>query len=229
MQMIAMITMLIDHLGAVFFQDQLWMRIIGRIAFPIYCYLLVVGYHRTRSKKRYASRLFGLALLSQIPFSLAFTTTGVNVIGTLFVSLLIVMAIDYFKGRAWLQWTVALLLLILAYWPMEALGFDYAIYGVLLVLIYRYMPNAWAMVGGHLALNLFYVFFFRGEIQFFSIVTTLFIAGIQATVPNAKTEVRLPRWLWRFFYPAHLALIALVSWQMKGLTWDEFLSRLTYG
>ncbi|MCQ4088571.1 TraX family protein [Saccharibacillus sp. JS10] len=222
MQLIAMITMLIDHLGAVFFYEERWMRIVGRIAFPIYCYLLVVGYHRTRSKKRYAGRLFGLALLSQIPFSFAFLTLGINVIGTLFVSLLIVMAIDYFEKNKAMQWTIGILLVILTYFPMQALAFDYGTYGVLLVLIYRYIPNMWGMVGGHFALNIWNLISFGGVTQMYSLVTTLFIAGIRSTSPDAKTEVRLPRWLWRFFYPAHLAIIAWIEWQLYDIKWTGF-------
>ncbi|MEJ8303783.1 TraX family protein [Saccharibacillus sacchari] len=230
MQLIAMITMLIDHLGYVFFPGEPWMRIIGRIAFPIYCYLLVVGYQRTRSKKRYALRLFGLTLLSQIPFMAAFVTTGVNVIGTLFVSLLIIMAIDYFKDQQALQVLVALILLTATAWPLEELHFDYGTYGVLLVLIYRYLPNAWAMVGGHLALNMVWIsaFHLSADIQFFSMISTFFIAGIHSASPATQTEIRLPRWLWRFFYPAHLAIIAVISWQLNDITWDQFVLWLTY-
>ncbi|WP_172255471.1 TraX family protein [Saccharibacillus deserti] len=222
MQLIAMITMLIDHLGYVFFPDERWMRIVGRIAFPIYCYLLVAGYRRTRSPKRYALRLLGLALLSQIPFMLAFLTAGVNVIGTLLVALLIVMAIDYFKDQAAIQWTVGILLVLLTYWPLEALQFDYATYGVLLVLIYRYMPNVWSMAGGHFALNVLYLLVSQSVTQFYSIVTTLFIAGIQGSAPETRTEIRLPRWLWRSFYPVHLALIALINWQINDIRFADF-------
>lgn len=229
MQLIAMITMLIDHLGAVFFFEERWMRIVGRIAFPIYCYLLVVGYRRTRSQKRYAVRLFILALVSQIPFMFAFFTSGVNVIGTLFVSLLILMAVDYFKGQAWLQVFVAFVLTAVTYLPMEALKFDYGTYGVLLVLAYRYLPNAWSMVAAHFAINAIWILGFRAtsDIQFFSMITTFFIAGIQSASPKAKTEVRVPRWLWRSFYPGHLAIIALVQWQMYDVTWNDFIMRIT--
>lgn len=229
MQLIAMITMLIDHLGAVFFPDERWMRIVGRIAFPIYCYLLVVGYRRTRSPNRYVLRLFGLALLSQLPYMLTFLTSGVNVIGTLLIALLIVMAIDRFKGQAGLQWAVGLLLVALTFWPMEALQFDYGTYGVLLVLIYRYMPNPWGMLGGHLALNVLYVFLFQGVIQFFSVATTLFLAGLHSAAPEAKTEIRLPRWLWRAFYPGHLAVIAIVQWQLSGAAPGDYLNWIMMG
>lgn len=229
MQLIAMITMLIDHLGYVFFPSEHWMRIIGRIAFPIYCYLLVVGYQRTRSKKRYSLRLLGLALLSQIPYSFAFITTGVNVIATLFIALLIVMAIDYFKGQRWMQVLIAVVLVAVTYWPMKAMEFDYGTYGVLLVLIYRYLPKAWAMVVGHLALNVIWIFAFQFTVftQFYSIITTLFIAGIHAASPETKTEVRLPSWLWRSFYPAHLAIIGFVQWQLYDITWEQFMIGLT--
>lgn len=229
MQLIAMITMLIDHLGAVFFFEERWMRVVGRIAFPIYCYLLVVGYRRTRSKKRYAARLFVLASVSQIPFMLALFTSGVNVIGTLFISLLILMAVDYFKGRAWIQVLVAFGLTAATYWPMEELKFDYGTYGVLLVLAYRYLPNAWLMIAAHFAINAIWIFGFRttSEIQFFSMITTFFIAGIQSASPNAKTEVRVPRWLWRSFYPAHLAIIALVEWQLYDVAWNDFIMAIT--
>lgn len=230
MQLIAMITMLIDHLGAVFFPDERWMRIVGRIAFPIYCYLLVAGYQRTRSRKRYAFRLFGLALLSQLPFMMAFSTFGINVIGTLFAALLIIMAIDYFKGNAEVQWVVGVLLIVLTYWPMEQLNFDYATYGVLLVLIFRYISNAWAMVAAHFVLNLIITFGiqYSNITQIYSVLPTLFIAGLQSAAPNAKTEIRLPRWLWRAFYPAHLTLIALINWQISGITFADFWQAIVY-
>lgn len=84
LKLIAMITMLIDHTAAscfrlwgisgipVPFLDGItlyWLgRIIGRIAFPIYCFLIAEGVHHTRDWKRYGLRLLILALLSEIPF-----------------------------------------------------------------------------------------------------------------------------------------------------------------
>ena len=91
LKLIACITMLLDHIGATLVlrmvqgmpmpNDQYRQlvgiyyafRIIGRIAFPIFCFLLVEGAYRTRNPKKYGLRLFIGMLLSEIPFDLAFS------------------------------------------------------------------------------------------------------------------------------------------------------------
>ncbi|WP_223068302.1 TraX family protein [Paenibacillus caui] len=166
MQIIAMLTMLVDHIGAVFYPDMLPWRIIGRIAFPIYAYLIVVGYRRTSDLKRYTLRLLALAAVSQIPFMLAFQTTGINVIGTLFVCILVLYGLDHWSKTLSIPATIVLSAF------MELLDFDYGIYGLLLVLIYRYMSGH-AMIGSHLALNLLFVVIKRWDVQIFSLLTTM--------------------------------------------------------
>ena len=69
---LAVVCMLIDHMGAVLFPHLIWMRIIGRLAFPIYCFVLSEGAVYTKNWLAYAGRLLWLALVSEIPFDLAF-------------------------------------------------------------------------------------------------------------------------------------------------------------
>ncbi len=78
LKIIAIITMLIDHIGAIYIsprlhpQAYLLFRGIGRLAFPIFVFLIVEGFHHTRNVKKYLIRLGVFALLSEIPFDLAF-------------------------------------------------------------------------------------------------------------------------------------------------------------
>ena len=74
LKLIALLSMALDHTGAVLFPQAQWMRIIGRLAFPIYCFCLVEGYRHTSSVPRYLARLGLFALLSEIPFYQALTS-----------------------------------------------------------------------------------------------------------------------------------------------------------
>ena len=71
LKIIACVIMLIDHIGAVLLPQYIWLRYIGRIAFPIYCFLLAEGVHYTKNPQKYGLRLAAGALLSEIPFDLA--------------------------------------------------------------------------------------------------------------------------------------------------------------
>jgi len=70
--------MTIDHIGAILYPEFTLLRIIGRLSFPLFSYLLVLGVESTRNVRNYFIRLFLFALISQIPFSLALGNMLVN-------------------------------------------------------------------------------------------------------------------------------------------------------
>ena len=106
LKVIAVVSMLIDHTSAVILEQipglenpAFLMRIIGRLAFPIYCFLLVEGFMHTRDREKYALRLGCFAAVSEIPFDLAFNGKVLevgyqNVFFTLLLGLLTMMAYD---------------------------------------------------------------------------------------------------------------------------------------
>ena len=203
MQLIAMITMLADHIGAVFFEDQAIWRVIGRIAFPIYAYGIVLGYRHTRDLKSYMKRLLILAVLSQAPYMLALGKMGVNAVGTLLVCVAVLYVMEHRKKSVWLPVAVASVVI------MEALSFDYGLYGLLLVLIYRY-TNSHAMVVNHFILNLLFLALKGWVLGAYSIIATIGIAYAPALYGQFERR-SVPGWLWRSFYPAHLAVLALIE------------------
>lgn len=71
LKLIALITMTIDHVGAILLPQYPILRIIGRLSFPIYCFLIAVGATHTRSKFRYLLRLLMFAFVSEIPYQFA--------------------------------------------------------------------------------------------------------------------------------------------------------------
>ena len=68
----AFLTMLTDHVGYIFFPSVMWLRIIGRLGFPLFAYCLAVGFVYTKSVKKYALRLLIFSVVSQPFYSLAF-------------------------------------------------------------------------------------------------------------------------------------------------------------
>lgn len=198
---IAMTTMLIDHIGMMFFPEQSVYRIIGRIAFPLYCWFLVQGYRYTRHLGRYMRRLLALACLSQVPYSLAAGRWELNVIFTLLLCLTALYALERVQPEWKKLLSLGAILCALAIVPM-----DYGLYGLLLVLVYRYLDN-WKLLLGHLLIDAAY-WAFSGPgygLQLFSLLGSLLVV---LPVPQ-----RLPgraRWIYRSFYPAHLAILYLV-------------------
>jgi len=204
MQLLAMLTMLIDHVGLLFFPDQPLWRIIGRIAFPLYAYALAQGHRHTSSHRKYVIRLFGIAALSQIPYQLAFDTNELNVVASLSVAALLLCILDRLSPG----WgSFALITLVCGLF--EIFPFEYGAYGLLLMLIFNYTKPGPMLVGLHLLLNLAALFAYGWVIQLFSIIPTMVIAY----GPNLWRRLesrRVPRWLWRTFYPAHLAVLAVI-------------------
>ncbi|MEK5209383.1 TraX family protein [Psychrobacillus sp. FSL H8-0510] len=189
---IAMITMVIDHVGIFFFPEETWMRVIGRIAFPLFMILFVEGAVRTRNPKSHAVRIWLFALLSQVPYTLLFNTYQLNV---LFAMILVLMVIRDIR-------MIGLAVLLLYMFDV-----DYGWYGVILGLSWYYLRKhkglAW-VIGS--ALTLIYAWETGWYVQIGAIMgLVLLVLPIKAPMPQ------MPKSFFFWFYPVHMAII-FVLW-----------------
>lgn len=196
LELIAMLTMLIDHIGLIFFPDVPVFRMIGRLALPLYAFGIVQGYKYTKNLKNYQKRLILLALLSQIPFSLL-VGMKLNVIFTFLFCLWILTLLESKKKRKYLY--IAAISVFVHFFS------DYGMYAIALVLIYRYVKGYHILVT-HILLDIVVMITFGWIFQPFSSIASLLIVNREKL-----KQLTMNRWLFRAFYPAHLTLIVIVE------------------
>ncbi len=151
---IAVVTMIIDHFAVAVYPQfagyeynvYYIMRKIGRLAFPIYCFLLVEGFFHTKNVKKYLQNCFLFAILSEIPFDMAifgqvFYSRGQNVYFTLCIGLATLMILDKLRGRAPQYVLLRVLIITLAASVGQILDVDYHWKGVLFIIMFYYVRN----------------------------------------------------------------------------------------
>ncbi len=154
--------MLIDHLGLCLFGSQLFLRAMGRLAFPIYAFLLAEGAGYTRSPSRYAQRLIFLALVSELPFD--FMRTGrwmdwscQNVMVTLALGLALIQCLRRARLLSPAPRAAATVVSLLVFGCLaEAVRSDYGAFGVLLCAVFaetRRSPSGPALQGAAMVLG----------------------------------------------------------------------------
>ncbi len=106
LKILAIVTMLVDHTGAILFPQFPVLRIIGRISFPIFAFLISEGLLHTSNVKKYLWRLFLFALISEVPFDLAFYgqlfhPQRQNIFFTLVLGLAAIAFLNVYRNRNW--------------------------------------------------------------------------------------------------------------------------------
>lgn len=235
LKLIAVFSMLVDHTAAVLVWNPLnpeaativqnmemgwnaqwliylFMRYpIGRLAFPIYCFLLVEGFMRTRSVGKYALRMFLFALISEVPFDLAFygkvwEINGQNVFFTLFLAIAAMAGMEFIREKTGQklqkQWLIrgGQLLWVLAVCVVASLiCCDYGAKGVLVVLVlYLFRYNRGTQI-------------LAGSVAFAWEITAP-LAFIPIHYYNGKKGLQM-KYFFYAFYPVHLlVLYGILMW-----------------
>ena len=250
LKIIAVVTMLIDHTAATILERGLmgelsidfiteqnrptWMgiyfimRVIGRMAFPIYCFLLVEGFTYTKNRGKYALRLFLFAFISEVPFDLAFKKSWWdpsynNVFFTLFLGLLAIIALDWVR-RNWKAvddagskgvWFVSNLLkcIVLATITLGmmaiadlVLHMDYGAGGVAAIIVMFLLYKNRMLAFGVMVVVLTLV------------SSTLEIVAMLMLLPlhfYNGTRGRQVKYAFYAFYPVHLLVLTGICWLLK--------------
>lgn len=190
--------MVIDHTGAILFPENMIFRYIGRIAFPIFCYLLVEGFYHTRNIPKYMMRLGIFALISEIPYDLAFRGNLLDFEHqNVFFTLAIGVGMMYFLEKC-PEISLKVIYVLLSMWLSVTLVTDYSYKGILLIAIYYFLRNHKIEKIG---LGALWNFIWNGAVQGYGAIASIFIA-----LYNGERGKGM-KYFFYAFYPLHLLIL----------------------
>lgn len=232
LKIIALVTMIIDHIGAIFFPQFIWIRYIGRISFPIYAFLLAQGFIHTHSRTKYAIRLFIFGIISEVPHDLAFhheilDTNGLNIMFELFLGVLALACLEVIKDEKSKIITKLLSVvgLALVLFSSAFFGASYGIYGIALM-IFFYLFDSKQKISSLTCIPVTYTFngikviqfpipnIFGNVMKLISYNTTQMWA-VFSFIPiffyNGKKGKYSLKWFFYSIYPIHLIILYLLD------------------
>jgi hypothetical protein len=220
---IALIAMVIDHVAAVFFDHEaaayFVFRAIGRLSFPIFAFLITQGYVHTRDRNKYALRLLVFAVISELPYDLAFCNSiysfkKQNIFFTLLIGLLVIRLMDYITSELKMpKWVVENEMVVLVQSGLQMMA-------ILAICFFAHKAHLCYTYPGILLIVLFYSFRERTDgivwpnVMFSFMYGKVQLFGMAAIIPlslyNGKPGNRKYKWLFYIFYPAHLIVLWII-------------------
>jgi len=230
LKVVAVVTMFVDHLAAIVIAQNheypwFYMRHFGRVAFPVFAFLIAVGCVHSKDIKKYMLRLGCFALISEVVYDMAFSDTvdffdRTNIFYTLFLGVACIAVFKHVKSvfRAsvfsenhWLLWVCAVLTPLPFVGAAEILSTDYAGAGVVLIYaFYVFNPNNRfrRLLVLILGMAWLYMVWMDWAIMFwFSLLSVPFVL-----VYNGKAGLshRVLKWGFYVFYPVHLVVLVML-------------------
>lgn len=220
LKLIACITMLIDHVGIALVPhgEALYYvcRCIGRLAFPIYCFLLVEGMRHTRKPEKYILRLSIGTLLAELPFDVLFnggiSWNSQSEMVTLTLGAVMLLCMEKTEKK-WLKLLIVLPFAILA----NLAKTDYRAGGIVMIAVFGLLDQWTLQTAALFLVN--WQMLPSAAVEVFDIVIILQLLATFAMIPIAcysgekLTRSRAIQWGFYLFYPAHL----LILWLILGL------------
>jgi len=210
----AIVTMVIDHVGNILYPDLLFLQIIGRLSFPIFAYLIVLGVESTKKPRKYMLTLLLFALISQLPYFLAFDIQPFERLNILFSLLLSAVTIYFYNKKSPLAFVPLLLSIIL---PTE--GSYYVVLTAVGMKLLKDTPKLGALV--LFALNIQFLLIssdIHTQIQILSLFAVpLILLHVknwlkkEIIIPEKSLVYSIRKYAFYLFYPLHLALPFLIT------------------
>lgn len=210
LQMIALVTMTVDHIGYRLFPGADILRIIGRLSFPLFVFMLVEGFTHTRGRWKYLGRLALFALLSEVPYKI-FTKGAYwwvymladpwsNVFYELMLIFIAIWSVHLAKEKNKLFFIITALCIAVA----GFMGTMYGVYGILMgICFYIFRGKPWLITVCLAVLTGLYCLQHWSFFQMYAIA-----AAVPIYFYNGQRGERLPKYFAYIFYPAHLLVIS---------------------
>lgn len=225
-----MVFMLIDHIGATQGNTSIILRCIGRLAFPIYAFMIVEGFKHTSNVKKYMLRMLAFAILSEIPFNLMvsgglYYPLHQNVLWTFLIGLICMYTINQtkkFKNQI-IQIVLSLAITFLGYLAGIILLTDYNGCGVLMILVFYFFGEKNIF---HKLIQLILMYYINVEMlsglyfmfNVFGITINIYLQGlalfslILIWLYNGEKGIKSKsfQYFCYTFYPLHMLILALI-------------------
>ena len=220
LKLIALVTMTIDHMGMILFPHSLLLRIIGRLAFPIYAYMIAEGCRYTRSMPRYLGLLASVAAVCQGVYWVAMGSVYQCILVTFSLAVCLIMLAKRAMQTQKVYWYLALAAGIVGVFliteilpgllPGTDFSVDYGFWGVFMPLLAFLPRETWGQkllfFGGMFILAIEQYLGGGFTTQFWSALAIPILVAY-----NGKPGKLRMKWFFYIFYPAHMAFLYLLS------------------
>lgn len=211
LKLLAMLTMTIDHIGAILLPQYRFLRIIGRLAMPIYAFMIAEGCHYTHDRRVYFLRLAGLAVICQLVYGFVDRSLYQCILVTFSLSVGLICTLENARNKRTPGSVLAAAALFAAvYFICEKLslfvpGFhvDYGFWGVMLPVIVYFGGRSAAAFG----LAALLLCLSLGGLQWWAMLSVPLIF-----LYNGQRGKHRLGWLFYLYYPAHLVVLYALSY-----------------
>ena len=228
LKIVACISMMLDHIGLIFFPRYTIFRILGRIAFPIFTFMIAEGCYYTKNKLKRLLVMSSSALIMQIGLYIFTGMTYFNIFVHFTLSIIVIYLIDFIEEKIKTKQIIfsivaiicTILLLTYLYWFSETFNYLYGNYGIFAIimpvtfyLIKKYLPKINHIVCVPVICIFMYIMLLKIKFpyQLYGMMSCIFII-----LYNGKKGKLNLKYLFYIFYPLHFIILYGIKMLIGG-------------